>query len=56
MNSFTIKSLGSAVVAILGTFAVANPFPTIPVVVYVGLAGLISGWLHLPQPKDKVTK
>jgi hypothetical protein len=49
MSSVMIKSVGTAVAAVLAALAQQNTFPAFSGIL-LGVAGLLAGWLHLPQP------
>jgi hypothetical protein len=49
-----IKIIGTALAVALPAIGHSGVFPIIPSEVFTGLATLIVGWLHLPQPAAKV--
>jgi hypothetical protein len=52
MSSAVVKSVGSVVALVLSGLAASNAFPALTPV-FSAVAGLLGGWLHLPQPQSK---
>jgi hypothetical protein len=52
MSPVVLKSVGTTVAGVLTALASANVYPTLSPL-FAAVAGLLAGWLHLPQPVKK---